>query len=57
MGDVIGRLGCRSAVGGRDDEDTANGGPGKKSTRRFHELKHPKCNETQRTDFEHIFDR
>ena len=29
MGDVIGRLGWRSAVGGRDDEDTVNGGPGK----------------------------
>lgn len=37
MGDVIGRLSWRSAVGGRDDEDTANGGPGKKSARQFQE--------------------
>jgi len=38
MGDVIGRLGWRSAVGGRD-EDTANGGPENFSARQFQELK------------------
>jgi hypothetical protein len=39
MGDVIGRLGWQSAVGGRDDEDTANGGPGKNSARKCQKLK------------------
>jgi hypothetical protein len=54
MGDVIGRLGWRSAVGGRDDGDTANGGPGKNSARQFQEPTKPEVIDinAQRTDSE-----